>query len=147
MQCSKVNFYADGNKLTTNSPCYKNTTLTVNRIFNFWFVICTLFNRIQSMVRLLIFENWQLYDFQEIFIEGYDIHVVMTIYFNIPPLVGPTLLQWKSSLMTMVTSLVGDNLVVFYNLGESYIWSDKRSSLQWKGPYKRRGGGYSIDNL
>jgi hypothetical protein len=36
-----------------------------------------------------------------------------------------------------MASLEGDNLVVFYYLGASKIWPDKRGGLWWKWSYKR----------
>ena len=57
---------------------------------------------------------------------------------------SPTLIDHPSVIklpyktgITGVASLEGDNLVVFYYLGASKIWPDKRGGLWWKWPYKR----------
>ena len=42
-----------------------------------------------------------------------------------PPLRKPSILQRKSDLIRVVTSLEGDNLVVFYYFGAFEICSDK----------------------
>jgi len=42
-----------------------------------------------------------------------------------PPLIKPPLLQWKSSLISEVASHDRDNLLIFYYLSASEIWTDK----------------------
>ena len=42
-----------------------------------------------------------------------------------PPLIRPSILQRKSDLIRLVTSLEGDNLAVFYYFGAFEICSDK----------------------
>ena len=53
------------------------------------------------------------------------------------PLKRPSLLQWKSGFIRGMTSLKGDNLVIFYYLSATEIWLDNRGGLWWQLPYKR----------
>ena len=52
-------------------------------------------------------------------------------WYSSPPLMKPLLLLCKRGLSW------GDNLLVFYYLSASEIWSDKRGGFWWEWPYKR----------
>ena len=52
-----------------------------------------------------------------------------------PPLIRPPLLQRKSGLIRVVTSLEGNNLAVIYYLSKYEIRPDKRGGLWLEGPY------------
>jgi len=43
----------------------------------------------------------------------------------------------KVVLVRGVSFLEGDNLLIFYYLSASEIWSDKKGGLRSEGPYKR----------